>query len=680
METQKSALKLNFLFILLILYAVLFLFFYYRYVPLVPGFQAVLVPILVTVLVLTLRSHQWGFLFFVFAFPLINNLPYFFHIYLDTPHAPTALVLFWVFFWAWLFRYAFSHHRWSTRHRMFQPMTLFALIVLVSGLVTVFRFTNFAPLFSSGFRDVLVNVYGVRAGGAVMSSIFSGLSYLSGFLFFLVVFNTIKTREFLTKILWTLSLSASLTFLFGFIQNHHSLKFGNSPFFVAMGRINSTFKDPNSFGLFVAAFIPVLIGLGLSDKKRRPVWGILLILALLVFPPIGSRSAMLGLGLGLVLFLFLSLMTAKISQKKRWTYLILVVIVFCVVTGIFMITAKGSNLYLRIQQNLSLIFKPSTLNQVVDVGRMEFWRTAVELMRNYPLGGVGLGAFIIELPNYTKLRGYAAGHTDSAENYYLQIASEMGLIGLLVGLWLLFEVFRMLRTNLRSLGDEGPDRFILFGLTAALLVVFVNLFFHSYIGAFDVKYFVWLLVGLACLFPRLDGPAQVFSASSGRRFWISAGIVLIAFAAVQLWNSTHSLSLVQTTLRLDLEQNFGLYPEEVDAQEGKFNWTHQEAGISFENKRQPVIVPLRATHPGIDRYPVKVQIFRTDAVFNRAELIEEIDLNSAQWFFYEYSPGTLSDARIFLKFQVDRVWQPWKLQGVPDRRWLGIAIGEFRYR
>jgi len=659
---------------------VLFLFFYYRYVPLVPGFQAVLLPVLVTALVLTLRSHQWGLLFFVFAFPLINNLPYLFHIYLETPHAPTALVLFLVFFWAWLFRFAFSQHRWSTQHRVFRPMTLFALIVLLSGLITAFRFTNFAPLFSSSFRDLLVNVYGVRAGGAVMSTIFSGLSYLSGFLFFLVVFNTVKTREFLKKILWTLSLSAVLTFLFGFIQNYHSLKFGNSPFFVTMGRINSTFKDPNSFGLFAAAFIPVLIGLGISDKKRRPAWGILLILALVVFPPIGSRSAMLGLGLGLVFFLFLFLITAKISRKQRWTYLILVVIVFCVVTGIFMLTAKGSNLYLRIQQNLSLILKPSTLNQVVDVGRMEFWRTAVELMRNYPLGGVGLGAYIIELPNFTKLRGYAAGHTDSAENYYLQISSEMGLIGLLVGLWLLFEVFRMLRMSLRSQGDEGPDRFILFGLISALLVVFVNLFFHSYIGAFDVKYFVWLLVGLVCLFPRMDAQVRVTSAPSGSRFRILVGIVLIGFMAVQLWNSTHTLSLVHTTLRFDLKQNFGLYPDEVDAQEGKFNWSRQEAGISFDNTRQPVVIPLRAAQPGIDRHPVKIRIFQTDAIFNRAELIDEIDLNSAQWLLYEYSPGALSDARIFLKFQVDRVWQPWKLQGVPDRRWLGIAIGEVRYR
>ncbi len=664
----------------MILYAVLFVIFYYRYVPLVHGFQAVLVPILAAALILTLRSHQWGLLFFVFVFPLINNLPYLFHIYLETPHAPTALVLFLVFFWGWLFRYAFLQQRWSHQHRIFRPLTLFALLVLLSGVITLFRFINFVPFLSSGFRDVVVNVYGVRAGGAVMSTIFSGMSYFSGFLFFLVVFNTTRSREYFTKILWALSLSAFLTFLFGFVQNYHSLKFGNSPFFVNMGRINSTLKDPNSFGLFVAALIPMLLGLGISDKKRRPLWGILLVLALVVFPPIGSRSAMLGLGLGLVFFLFLSLITAKISPKKRWTYLVLIAIVFCVVTGIFMVVAQGSNLYLRIQQNLSLVFKPATLGQVVDVGRLEFWRTALELIKNYPLSGVGLGAYIIELPNFTKLRGYAAGHTDSAENYFLQITSELGLVGLLVALWLLFEVVRMVRASRKSLRDDDPDRFILFGLISALMIVFVNLFFHSYIGAFDVKYFAWLLVGLVCLFPGLDtqAPAAVSPSKSRMRIWAMA--VLIGFAAVQLWTSTHSLSLAQTTLRFDLEQNFGLYSDEEDGQGTRFNWTHQEAGISFINARQTVVIPLRAAHPGIDRHPVKVRIFRTGPVFSHAEFIEEIELTSAQWYLYEYSPGALSDSRIFLRFHVDRVWQPWKFQGIPDKRWLGIAIGEISYR
>jgi len=61
-----------------------------------------LIPILFTAFVLTVWREEWGILFFMFCFPLINNLPYFFGIYEDTPHAPTALILFLVFFMGWL--------------------------------------------------------------------------------------------------------------------------------------------------------------------------------------------------------------------------------------------------------------------------------------------------------------------------------------------------------------------------------------------------------------------------------------------------------------------------------------------------------------------------------------------------------------------------------------------------
>jgi hypothetical protein len=680
MEQDKTIFKRGLFLAVLVLYALAFCYFYLRYVPLVRGFQAVLLPLLVAVLVLTIRSHRWGLLFFVGLFPLINNLPYLFRIFPDTPHAPTALVLFLVFFWGWLFRFGLQPRLGIMQNRISRPFLLFALIVLFSGIITFLRFTNFFPFLSYHFRDLMVNVYGVRAGGAVMSTLFSALSYLSGFLFFLVIVTTVQTREFLKKILRLLSLSVLLSFLFGLFQNFHSLELGNTPFFITMGRINSTFKDPNSFGLFAAALIPIFLGFSIKDKKGRPFWIILLLLALIVFPPIGSRSAMLGLVFGSALFLFLALLGSQISSKRRWTYVSLVLVGVCVVAGIFLVVAKGSNLYLRIQQNLNQVLDPSTLNQVVDIGRVEFWRTALQLIGHYPVSGVGIGAYIIELPNFTVLRGYAAGHTDSAENYFLQVTAELGVLGLLAVIWLFFEVMRMLFRNRSRLSREDPDRFLYFGIISALAVVFINLFFHSYIGAFDVKYLIWLLVGLAFRFPEKNGAAQKTSFSCSQPVRITLGLVLIAFAVSQLWDATHTLSLKQAALRFDWEQNFGLYHGEVDQEGQKFNWTRREAGISFENTRETVLIPLRASHPNIQKIPVKVRIFQTDSVFRNPELVGEVELRSSRWRFFEFSPGGLSDKRIFLMLEVDRVWQPWKAQGVPDKRWLGIAVGEIDYR
>lgn len=69
------------------LYLCLFGLFYYKYVPLVPAFQITVVPILLTVFLITILKVKRGILLFIFLFPLINNLPYFFGIFLDIPHA-----------------------------------------------------------------------------------------------------------------------------------------------------------------------------------------------------------------------------------------------------------------------------------------------------------------------------------------------------------------------------------------------------------------------------------------------------------------------------------------------------------------------------------------------------------------------------------------------------------------
>ena len=72
--------------------------FYYKYVPLVRPFQMALIPILLLAAGLTWMDRRRGTLFFLFAFPLVNNLPYFFGISEPFPHAPPALVVFLFFF------------------------------------------------------------------------------------------------------------------------------------------------------------------------------------------------------------------------------------------------------------------------------------------------------------------------------------------------------------------------------------------------------------------------------------------------------------------------------------------------------------------------------------------------------------------------------------------------------
>jgi len=100
------------------IYAAAFYFFYLRYVPLISGFQAALLPFLFLAFLLTAFDKDKGLLFFIFAFPLINNLPYFFGIFPHIPHAPAALVLFLAFFLGWMVNGIFVGRKRDRRQRL----------------------------------------------------------------------------------------------------------------------------------------------------------------------------------------------------------------------------------------------------------------------------------------------------------------------------------------------------------------------------------------------------------------------------------------------------------------------------------------------------------------------------------------------------------------------------------
>jgi hypothetical protein len=124
----------------------LFWFFYDTYVPLVKPFQLILAPLLVLIFVLTSYRRDWGILFFVFVFPLINILPYFFGITPQIPHAPTALVLFLAFFFGWLLFGRLQPLPQPSSQPIYRPIFLLMAVVAVSVLITFWRYTNFFPL------------------------------------------------------------------------------------------------------------------------------------------------------------------------------------------------------------------------------------------------------------------------------------------------------------------------------------------------------------------------------------------------------------------------------------------------------------------------------------------------------------------------------------------------------
>ncbi len=293
--------------------------FYWKYVPLVPGFQAVLVPILLAVGILAAADMRRGILAFVFFFPLINNLPYFFGISEPIPFAPTALVLFLFFFGGSLIGSLRRGSPPRLGEPILRPLGLAAALVAVSAAITLWRYANFFPIGSPRVLEWAVNAHGVTSGGAFMSVVFTGLNYLTAFAFFLTVLRTDRSRAFLLKALTSLGVGALLSCAYGFFQLSGHLALGNNPLSIVNEIINATFKDALAFGCFLSMIIPLALAGALSLRGARRAGAAALALAsfILIFST-GSKSAFFGALAGLACFSPSRSRPSSSAGKKRF--------------------------------------------------------------------------------------------------------------------------------------------------------------------------------------------------------------------------------------------------------------------------------------------------------------------------------------------------------------------------
>ena len=681
------------------IFAISLYFFYVRYVPLVKNFQIALVPIIFIAVILTSVNVRWGTLFFVFSFPLINNLPYFFGISEPLPHAPTTLVLFLFYFFGWLLHNTMHKSELSLKYPIFKPMVLFSIIIFVSVIVTFFRYANFFPFLSDHVYELMTNAFGVTAGGAIMSIVFNSLNYLTGLAFFFIILNTAKSKEFIKKIIIVLLSSAFLSLLFGLFQQLENMELGNNPISINQGLINATFKDALSFGAYIAMAVPLILGVLFAFKGIIRIFSFLVIILFLYMSFFtGSKSGLLGLFISLLIFLVLSLITIFNLLKSKsfsWKKMSLssLIIFFLIVSLVFSYaifkesineTVIKSRTFSRFKDMIQL----QNMNTML-IGRADtHWKMAALMIKDYPLTGVGIGGYIIESSNYSEISRIQIGVPESAENYILQVGSELGLIGIFLVFWILWEIIKQMRRSFSIIRSNDKTKFILIGAIAGIITFLVIIQTHTFIGSYEIKYTFWLLVGLIFCTGRIaeaENKRQQENQLDKKFYWskglkISSIVLILLFSSVHLWNSTHSLSLKSRTERFGLKQDFGLDKLEKTNDGREFRWTRSCGGLTIKIEKPVIEIPLLASHPDIKHNPVRVKIYLIKDFFKQKKLLEEIILAESIWKTYEYYLPEEVNQETILLIKVSRTWNPLKASGTPDPRNLGIAIGKITFK
>lgn len=689
----------------IILYAAGLAFFYLKYVPLVRSYQLVLVPLLLATVVLTWKNMGSGTLFFIFAFPLINNLPYFFGIYEPIPHAPAALVLFLFFFLGYLLRGGSRETGDPVGRLLVKPLTLFALLVGASALITFFRYANFFPFLTPEIYELKTNTFGIRSGGAIMSVVFQALNYLTGLGFFLIFLKTSRTMHYLRKALFALCLSSLFSLAFALVQHFGHGTLGNNPLSIKLHLINGTFKDALSFGTFLSMAAPLFLGVffAFHGTGLKLVSLLTALLSYVIIGFTGSKSGVVSIGVSTLSFFILRIAASTqpkkgrlIADKKKYLAAFLSLVLILGISLAVLVTRNSimdawrrSTIAQRFQNSKNML-----------LWRMEMlWKPALRMMSDYPLTGVGMGGFIVEAANYSDAYTRTDVVPESSENYILQVGSELGILGILLVIWMAWSIFRQLRKGWRSI-PAFPDsrlRILWAGALSGIVAFIINAQTHTYIGSYEIKYAFWFLVGLIFILPavggakpsagRKDASAAIEAAlpPRGKRFdrsfKVMAMAVVMLYATVHFWNSTHSLSLKARTEQLGLVQEFGLDKPETTADGREFRWTREYGGMPIKIEKPVMVIPIHASHPDIRQKPIQVKFILVKNFFKQKKLLKEITLSQSYWQdvtlgFPKEDIG--QDAILLLK--VSRTWNPLKVKGVPDPRNLGVAVGKITFR
>ena len=244
-------------------------------------------------------------------------------------------------------------------------------------------------------------------------------------------------------------------------------------------RAMSTLRDPNSLGSYIIIIgsiaLAVFIKSRMPQQRKVSMWLVVLSVLCLVFT--FSRSAWLGFFMSALVMGGLSLKKIKITKPVRRNVLAgLVSLVVLASAGIF--AARDTYLI----KNVIYHADESTVLENPNELRVRFWQESAERVADQPLGhGPGTAGL-------TSIRNQVQG-TNLNENYYLQMAHELGVLGLVLFLAILgmvgLALFRMASTSTLALG--------MFASFTGLLLT--NFLVHIWANE-AVAYTWWGLAGL----------------------------------------------------------------------------------------------------------------------------------------------------------------------------------------
>lgn len=308
---------------------------------------------------------------------------------------------------------------------------------------------------------------------------------------FNIMRQEIKDKKHLRKILFFMALGVMLASTNAIFQVATGRDFirGYAPILnLDLVRATASFKDANILGIYLSAFVPVLLGLTLYYFKsaKRIMVALISILGLAGIALTYSRPTLLAI-YGVFVFFAIA---------RRSKAMIACIIIFTLVSP-FLLPKSVKTWAKDVEYN--------PLRFMCNDDRIAVYRNSLLMIKAHPLIGVGANTFMKSYrfyKEYPEYRNIITLDEMKAHNNFLHMAGEIGLLGLSIFSWFLFVLFKESSGMYRALKDRYLKVASLSAI-ACLIAFLINGLTESSLYYSVVSALFWYLAGLSVSFNKI---------------------------------------------------------------------------------------------------------------------------------------------------------------------------------
>jgi O-antigen ligase len=250
-------------------------------------------------------------------------------------------------------------------------------------------------------------------------------------------------------------------------------------------RLRSIYGSPNNVALYLDRLLPLLVAMLLLGSRkahgtRRLLYAAAILpVAIALILTFSKGALFLGVPASLLVVFWA---WQRRAGRRTWPWVIVLAL-----TGSAALIA-GSRVP-ALAARLDLFGETG-------VFRLNLWRAAINMFADHPVWGVGLDNFLYAYRGrYILDAAWQEPNLNHPHNIVLDFATRLGLLGLLVGGWMIWEAGRALIRAVRVAEDEWLP--VAVGLSASLVAMLAHgLVDHSFF-LIDLAFVFFLMLGVA---------------------------------------------------------------------------------------------------------------------------------------------------------------------------------------